>query len=53
MKKTIFKIGLIQSTLFCLNGLHAQKKDSLKTSNIDEVVVTAYGIKKEKKALNL
>ena len=27
---------------------YAQKKDSLKTSNIDEVVVTAYGIKREK-----
>ncbi|MFP3594131.1 SusC/RagA family TonB-linked outer membrane protein [Chryseobacterium sp. SIMBA_038] len=51
MKKTIFKIGILQSTLFCLNGLYAQEKDSLKTSKIDEVVVTAYGIKKEKKAL--
>ncbi len=30
---------------------YAQKKDSLKTSNIDEVVVTAYGIKKREKRL--
>lgn len=51
MKKTIFKIGILQSTLFCLHGVYAQEKDSLKTSKIDEVVVTAYGIKKEKKAL--
>ena len=50
MKKTIFKIGLLQSTLFCFGGLYAQS-DSVKTSKIEEVVVTAYGVKKEKKAL--
>ncbi|ANF51025.1 SusC/RagA family protein [Chryseobacterium glaciei] len=51
MKKTIFKVGILQSTLFCLHGFYAQEKDSLKTSKIDEVVVTAYGVKKEKKSL--
>lgn len=51
MKKTIFKIGILQSTLFCLHGFYAQEKDSLKTTKIDEVVVTAYGVKKEKKSL--
>ncbi|MDR6458789.1 TonB-linked SusC/RagA family outer membrane protein [Chryseobacterium vietnamense] len=49
MKKTIFKVGLLQS-LFFFSGLYAQT-DSTKASKIDEVVVTAYGVKKEKKAL--
>lgn len=51
MKKIILKIGLLQSSLFYFGVIHAQTKDSVKTSNIDEVVVTAYGIKKEKKSL--
>ncbi|WP_312397923.1 SusC/RagA family TonB-linked outer membrane protein [Chryseobacterium sp.] len=51
MKKVIFKIGLLQSALISLSSLYAQKNDSLKTTKIDEVVVTAYGVKKEKKAL--
>ncbi|WP_449400521.1 TonB-dependent receptor plug domain-containing protein [Chryseobacterium wanjuense] len=50
MRKITFKIGLLQSTLFCL-GLYGQNSDSIKTTKIDEVVVTAYGVKKEKKAL--
>ncbi|MFP8892944.1 hypothetical protein [Chryseobacterium sp. EZn1] len=49
MKKTIFKVGLLQS-LFFFGGLYAQS-DSTKASKIDEIVVTAYGVKKEKKAL--
>ncbi|MCW1964488.1 hypothetical protein [Chryseobacterium viscerum] len=51
MKKTIFKVGLLQS-LFFFGGLYAQS-DSTKTSKIDEVVVTAYGVKKEKKLLDI
>lgn len=51
MKKTLFKIGLLQSVFFCWGGLYAQTTDSIKTAKIDEVVVTAYGVKKEKKAL--
>ncbi|AKK72250.1 SusC/RagA family TonB-linked outer membrane protein [Chryseobacterium gallinarum] len=51
MNRTIIKIGLLPSLFFCLNGMYAQTKDSIKTSKIDEVVVTAYGVKKEKKAL--
>ncbi|MET3038509.1 SusC/RagA family TonB-linked outer membrane protein [Chryseobacterium sp. NRRL B-14859] len=51
MNRTIIKIGLLPSVFFCLNGLYAQRTDSIKTSKIDEVVVTAYGVKKEKKAL--
>ncbi|MBV8328249.1 SusC/RagA family TonB-linked outer membrane protein [Chryseobacterium sp.] len=51
MNRTIIKIGLLPSLFFCLNGMYAQTKDSLKTSKIDEVVVTAYGVKKEKKSL--
>jgi hypothetical protein len=31
--------------------LSAQKTDSTKVGKIDEVVVTAYGVKKEKKSL--
>ncbi|WP_326981212.1 SusC/RagA family TonB-linked outer membrane protein [Chryseobacterium sp. MYb264] len=51
MKKVIFKVGLLPAALFSFSSLHAQKNDSLKTTKIDEVVVTAYGVKKEKKAL--
>ncbi|MET3537322.1 SusC/RagA family TonB-linked outer membrane protein [Chryseobacterium limigenitum] len=51
MKRTLFKIGLLSSTLVCFSILNAQQNDSLKTTKIDEVVVTAYGVKKEKKAL--
>lgn len=52
MKKVVIKLGLLQMPLLLASVMsYAQKKDSLKTSNIDEVVVTAYGIKKEKKAL--
>ncbi|ASK30900.1 SusC/RagA family protein [Chryseobacterium sp. T16E-39] len=51
MNKTLFRIGLLQSVFFCFNGLYAQSTDSIKTAKIDEVVVTAYGVKKEKKAL--
>ncbi|WBV54879.1 SusC/RagA family TonB-linked outer membrane protein [Chryseobacterium daecheongense] len=51
MNKTLFRIGLLQSVFFCFNGLYAQSTDSIKTSKIDEVVVTAYGVKKEKKSL--
>lgn len=51
MKRTLFKIGLLSSMVVCFSVLHAQKNDSLKTTKIDEVVVTAYGVKKEKKSL--
>ncbi|WP_312994479.1 SusC/RagA family TonB-linked outer membrane protein [Chryseobacterium flavum] len=51
MNRTIIKIGLLPSLFFCLNGLYAQNTDSTKASKIDEIVVTAYGVKKEKKAL--
>lgn len=51
MNRTIFKIGLLPSVFFCFNGLYAQNTDSTKASKIDEIVVTAYGVKKEKKAL--
>lgn len=48
------KKNLACSVLLSALGLtivHAQKKnstDSIKQKNIDEVVITAYGIKKEK-----
>lgn len=51
MNRTIFKIGFLPSVFFCLNGLYAQSTDSTEASKIDEIVVTAYGVKKEKKAL--
>lgn len=51
MNRTIFKIGFLPSVFFCFNGLYAQNTDSTKASKIDEIVVTAYGVKKEKKAL--
>lgn len=52
MKKVVIKLGLLQMPLLLASVMsYAQKKDSIKTSSIDEVVVTAYGIKKEKKAL--
>lgn len=51
MKKKIFKIGLLQLALFYTSSTYAQQTDSVRTSKIDEVVVTAYGVKKEKKAL--
>ncbi|MBK1898274.1 SusC/RagA family TonB-linked outer membrane protein [Chryseobacterium paridis] len=51
MRKTLFRIGLLQSVFFCFGELYAQNKDSIKTAKIDEVVVTAYGVKKEKKSL--
>lgn len=50
MKKVVIKLGLLQMPLLLASVMsYAQKKDSLKTSNIDEVVVTAYGIKKRKR----
>ncbi|CAM3752709.1 SusC/RagA family TonB-linked outer membrane protein [Elizabethkingia occulta] len=52
MKKVVIKLGLLQMPLLLASVMsYAQKKDSIKTSSIDEVVVTAYGVKKEKKAL--
>ncbi|AZB00458.1 SusC/RagA family TonB-linked outer membrane protein [Chryseobacterium joostei] len=51
MNRTFIKIGLLPSLFFCFNGLYAQNTDSAKVSKIGEVVVTAYGVKKEKKAL--
>ncbi len=53
MKRLLIQVGLLQVPLLLSTVMvHAQKKkDSVKTSKIDEVVVTAYGIKKEKKAL--
>ncbi|AQX12337.1 SusC/RagA family TonB-linked outer membrane protein [Elizabethkingia meningoseptica] len=52
MKKVVIRIGLLQVPMLLASVMsYGQKKDSLKTSSIDEVVVTAYGIKKEKKAL--
>lgn len=51
MKKTIIKAGLLPSLFFCFARLSAQHTDSAKVGKIDEVVVTAYGVKKEKKSL--
>lgn len=51
MNRTIVKAGLLSSLLFCFTELSAQKTDSTKVGKIDEVVVTAYGVKKEKKTL--
>lgn len=51
MNKLIVKIGLLPSLFFGLNGLYGQNTDSTKASKIDEIVVTAYGVKKEKKSL--
>lgn len=51
MNKTIIKIGLLPSVFFCFNGLYAQNTDSTRASKIEEIVVTAYGVKKEKKTL--
>lgn len=51
MKRQVIKCTALCS-LIAFSGLQAQKKsDSLKERKIDEVVVTAYGIKKEKKSL--
>ncbi|WP_255577402.1 TonB-dependent receptor plug domain-containing protein [Elizabethkingia sp. JS20170427COW] len=52
MKRVLMQAGLLPVSLVLSTVLvQAQKKDSVKTSNIDEVVVTAYGVKKEKKSL--
>lgn len=51
MKRNLFKIGLLPFMIICFSMLDAQQNDSLKTTKIDEVVVTAYGVKKEKKSL--
>ena len=51
MNKTIIKAGLLSSLFFCFTELSAQRTDSAKVGKIDEVVVTAYGVKKEKKSL--
>nr|WP_315025665.1 SusC/RagA family TonB-linked outer membrane protein [uncultured Chryseobacterium sp.] len=51
MNKLIVKIGLLPSLFFGVNGLYGQNTDSTKAAKIDEVVVTAYGVKKEKKTL--
>ncbi|REC42539.1 SusC/RagA family TonB-linked outer membrane protein [Chryseobacterium pennipullorum] len=51
MNRTLLKIGLLPSLFFCFNELSAQNTDSTKTAKIDEIVVTAYGVKKEKKTL--
>lgn len=51
MNRTIVKAGLLSSLFFCFTRLSAQNTDSTKVGKIDEVVVTAYGVKKEKKSL--
>lgn len=53
MKRLLIQVGLLQVPLLLSTVMvQAQKKkDTVKTSKIDEVVVTAYGIKKEKKSL--
>ncbi|MCS4303770.1 SusC/RagA family TonB-linked outer membrane protein [Chryseobacterium sp. BIGb0232] len=51
MNKTIIKVGLLSALFFCFTELSAQNTDSTKVGKIDEVVVTAYGVKKEKKSL--
>lgn len=51
MKRLIFKIGLLQLCYLGTGIVQAQNSDSLKTSNIQEVVVTALGIKKDKASL--
>ncbi|MGG7440946.1 SusC/RagA family TonB-linked outer membrane protein [Chryseobacterium arthrosphaerae] len=51
MNKLIIKIGLLPSLFLGLNALHGQNTDSTKAAKIDEIVVTAYGAKKEKKTL--
>ncbi|ATN06877.1 SusC/RagA family protein [Chryseobacterium indologenes] len=51
MNKLIVKIGLLPSLFLGINGLYGQNTDSTKAAKIEEVVVTAYGVKKEKKSL--
>lgn len=51
MNKLIIKIGLLPSLFLGLHALHGQNTDSTKAAKIDEIVVTAYGAKKEKKTL--
>ena len=48
MKKVVIKLGLLQMPLLLASVMSYAQKDSIKTSSIDEVVVTAYGVKKEK-----
>lgn len=54
MRRTFFKIGLLQlifmGSLAFVQGQEAQQ-DTTETSQIQEVVVTAYGVKKEKRSL--
>ncbi|NAW51937.1 SusC/RagA family TonB-linked outer membrane protein [Elizabethkingia argentiflava] len=52
MKKLINSVlAVVLSSSFVLVSAQKKKKDSTKTTDIEEVVVTALGIKREKKAL--
>lgn len=53
MKRLLIQVGLLQIPLMLSTVMvNAQKKkDSISTAKIDEVVITAYGVKKEKKSL--
>ncbi|MBQ0151321.1 MAG: SusC/RagA family TonB-linked outer membrane protein, partial [Chryseobacterium sp.] len=52
MKKlTIGVLALVLSSSLAVAHAQEKKKDSVKTQNIEEVVVTALGIKREKKSL--
>lgn len=49
MRKTVQKIAVLAAAGLLNSGLGAQMKDTLKEKNIEEVVVTALGIKENKK----
>lgn len=51
MRKTVQKIAILAAAGLLGTGMQAQTRDTLKEKNIEEVVVTALGIKREQKAL--